>query len=225
MSGVLAVGFRLNARCGYTVVELMVTIVIVSVLAATVGTFFAKLLTLQENEREDAYIREKLVDICGACADALSVGSTLGTYYTPSNHEMVVKYRQETGGVSLETGVVSRVAYLTLSLAATNRNVVVGVDGFDRGALVRKLTRQINGDADLIPLLGRLVSCTITPVNANNAVLEQLDGDIRSLNYATTDAALAYLEVKAQYQVKDIDGEVRKKTVSAGRMVRLWNRE
>ena len=101
---------------GFTVVELMVTIVIVAFLSATVGTFVCKLLTIQERDREEAYIREKLTDICGAYADFLSIGSSISSTTGVSNQETVVKYRSETGGVSLETGIVTRVAYLVAAM-------------------------------------------------------------------------------------------------------------
>ena len=116
-----------NRMGGYTVVELMVTIVIVSVLAATVGMFFVKLLTIQEREREEAYIRERLSDICGVYADFISIGSSFSTATNLSDQATVVKYRQETGGVSLETGLVSRVAYLTSLMNTTNKTIDLNI--------------------------------------------------------------------------------------------------
>ena len=208
-----------NARRGYTIVELMVTIVIVSVLAATVGVFFVKLLTLQERDREEAYIREKLVDICGLYADMMSVGSYIGTRtnIVAGSQDMRVFYRHETGGVSLETGVVTRVAQLTSSLNPTNGTLDVGIDAFESGELVRKLSRRTNGDASLIPLVGDLVSCTVVPFGAV--------GSAGSDGFDVNNAALAYLEVAAKYKVKNDEGEFEVRTARAGRMVRLWNRE
>ena len=190
-----------NHKRGYTVVELMVTIVIVSVLAATVGALFVKLLTIQEQEREEAYIREKLSDICGAYADFLSVGSSIST----SNRTTLVTYRHETGGVSLETGIVSRVAQLTSSTNATSKAIDLNVDVFESGGLVRKFSRSMSGDAPLIPLMGDMVECTI----------------VTSRTYA----ALGYLQVTAKYKVENDEGTVVEKPVTVGRMIRLWNRE
>lgn len=208
------------AKDGYTVVELMVTIVVVSVLAATVGMFFSKLLTIQEREREEAYIREKLTDICGAYADAMSIGSSFGTRTNFLTNAMDVKvnYRQETGGVSLETGMVTRVTQMISSIDTTNNIVDLNIYGFSQGNFVRKLQRKANGDAALIPLIGEVVSCTITPINYGAS---SLDGD----GYSTNNAALGYLEVKARYKIKNDDGDLEEKTATAGRMVRLWNRE
>ena len=203
---------RKNKILGYTVVEMMVTIVVVSVLAATVGVFFSKLLTMQENEREEAYIREKLADICGAYADDLSVGAA----FSKSNQTEIITYRHETGGVSLETGRVSRVAYLSSSVNATNNTLDLNIDVFEQCELIRKMTQQLNGNAPLIPLLGDMVRLRITPLNGN--VWE--DGLVQ-----TSDAALGYLEAMARYRVKNDDGEFVTNTVTAGRVVRLWNRE
>ena len=220
MSGVIimkigASGIRLpetaihwNGKRGYTVIELMVTIIIVTVLAATVGMFFVKLLTIQENEREEAYIREKLTDICGAYADDLSVGRS----FSRSNHTEIVTYRQESGGVSLETGRVTRVAFLSLSL--TNREVRLDISGFVQREIVRKNSRGVRGDASLIPLVGDMVSFRITPLKGNSTV----DGDSW-----TSDAALGWLEATARYRIEGDDGNIIEKPVTVGRVVRLWN--
>lgn len=195
----------------------MVTIVIVTVLSATVGTFVIKLLTLQEQEREEAYIREKLADICGAYADAISIGSAFSTRFTSSSSpETIVEYRMETGGVSLETGKVSRVVRLSSSLNLTNKVIDVDVYSAKRGGMNRTLTRSMRGDAHLLPLLGEMVSCTITPLNAN--VIEDEGSQ-------TSDSALGCLQVKARYEVENEDGELEERFATAERVVRLWNRE
>ena len=208
-------------RRGYTIVELMTTIVIVAVLAATVGMFFVKLLRIQERDREEAYVREKLADVCGAYADAMSVASSFGTRMNPltGGTEMRVDYRRETGGVSLETGKVTRVAHLTSEVNVTNRTVDLKVFGFEQRELVEKLSRIAKGDALLLPLAGDMVKCTITPLNVAG------DTRVDDVGFVTTDAALGYLQVTARYKVRDDAGEMVEKTVEAGRVVRLWNRE
>lgn len=206
---------RSRWRLGYTIVELMVTLVIVTVLAATVGMFFARLLSLQEREREEAYVREKLADVCGAVADDLSIASSFSMRTNLVQRDIIVAYRQETGGVSLETGRVSRVVYLTLTLNATNRTMALSAYTPEPEGLKQALASSLNGDAPLIPLAGDLVGCTLTPLNA---AFTEKDGGLAS------DAALAYLQVSARYAVRNDDGEVEEKTATAGRVVRLWNR-
>lgn len=205
--------------------ELMVAMVIVAVMASSAGVFFAKLLTIQEREREEAYIREKLSDICGAYADFLSVGSNM--YTNSADNEIIVGYRQETGGVSLETNIADRVAYLKSSIKSAEQSddsmtTAVDIDIYskdpvaDAGSLVRimgddvsqKYSRSIRGDASLIPLIGGMVSCRITPVDSS-----------------MTNAALGYLEVSARYKVENEDDEYVVKTATVGRVVRLWNRK
>lgn len=229
-----------NRSCGYTIVELMVTIVIVSVLAATVGSFFVKLLTIQERERDEAYIREKISDICGAYADMLSIGSAIIASDNPSNQVTIVKYRQETGGVSLETGCVTRVAYLTSMMTNTVMNfdvlsLVPEEEDLDKKFLT-KLTRRASGNAALIPLPGDMVSCTLTPLgttglpahdpmNEMDDYLSRRMAQKEDYGFEMTDAALGRLEVKARYKIKDDEGEFVSKTVTVERVVRLWNRE
>lgn len=193
----------LAIKRGSTVVELMVTIVIVTVLAASVGTFIVKLLTLRENDREDAYIREKLIDVCGTYADLLSVGSSINT----NGPGMQVTYRQETGGVSFETGVVSQVTSLISDV--TNGMVKLNVYGLELEESILKYVRQANGNADLIPQVGNIVSCTVTPINAT---------DWQS-------AALGNLRIEARYQVRNGDGNIEIKATRVERIVRLWNHE
>ena len=206
----------LRGRLGYTVVELMVTLVIVAVLATTVGVCFVRLLSVQENEREEAYIREKLADVCGVIADDLSIGTSISLSTNLVQRDVIVAYRQETGGVSLETGRVTRVAYLTLTLNATNRTMALTAYRREPEGWTRTLSSSLNGDAALIPLAGDLVACTVTPLNATD--MTEKDG------VQTSDAALAYLQVSARYAVRNDEGDLEEKTATAGRVVRLWNR-
>lgn len=203
----MAMSYQSGKR-GYTVVELMVTIAIVTVLAATVGTFVVRLLTFQENDREDAYIREKLTDICAAYADFLSVGSAVNTNWLG----LTVAYRQETGGVSFETGTVSHVTSLITSLNTNNWTVELNAYGLESGSNVLKLARTASGNAPLMAMRGDMpdiVSCTLSPLNA--LTIEA--------------AALGNLRVEAKYQVKNKDGEYETRATSVERIVRLWNHE
>ncbi len=202
-----------ESKSGFSIVELMVTIVIVVFVSLTAMVFFAKLINLKEREREDAYVREKLADFCGAYADMLSVGTSIQYKGGAStNVPITVAYRQETGGVSLETGVVSRVAYVASQVNMTNNTVDLNIEGRNL-----RIVRHASGNAALIPVVGDMVSCTIKPFNYTG--LDEKDG------YVTYNAALGYLEVKARYAIKNRDGESVTKTASVGRVVRLWNRE
>ena len=215
-----------NGLYGYTIVELLVIVLIVAFLATTLGMFFVNLLTIQENEREDAYIREKLVDICGMYADYASVGESFQT----NSQITLVKYREETGGVSLETGRVSRVTRLMTSngnadaINANKPNFEIGSIEWneDKLTFISKISRFLRGDAELIPLVGNKVICSITPLNFN---VTRPVGDDYFGNLQTTDAALAYLQVVSEYKVKNDEGKYESKTVKVGRIVRLWNRE
>lgn len=206
------------ARRGYAVVELMVTIVIVALLAASLGVFLVKLTSIRERDREEAYIREKLCDICAAYADAMSLGYSFGTAIGGTNGLMAVSYRQETGGVSMETGVVTHVTRLTSALNPTNSVVDLNFYGIEAGALSSKLRRRASGDALLIPQIGDMVSLTVAPLNYASE-------EPSTNGFFTTDAALGYLQATARYEVDDDEGRTEMKTVTVGRVVRLWNRE
>ncbi len=190
----------------------MVVTVIVTFFAVAVGTFFTKLLGIQEREREEAYIREKLSDICGLMADDISIGKS----FMQSNSFTIVNYRHETGGVSLETGRVYNVSKLVASLNTTNNLLNFGLDVFEAGRIVSKPPSSVNGNAHLIPLLGDMVSVSITPLNANIESFESIQ---------SSDAALGLLSLSARYRVENDDGEIVTNTVSAERLVRLWNKD
>lgn len=202
-----------NGKYGYTVVELMVTVIIVAILATTLGIFFVKLLRIQEQEREEAYIREKLIDFCSSYANYASVGSVFYSATNALNQLTAVKYRLETGGVSLETGIVSKVTYLASKMNVINKTIDIDIFSQGVNGEERKLSRRMSGDASLIPVPGDMISCTLTPLSSSTN------------GYETTDAALAWLEVAAQYEVMNDDGDKEMKTVKAGRLVRLWNKE
>lgn len=217
-------------RRGYTLIELLTTILIVVILVAVIAVYYVKLLRIQEKEREEAYIREKLVNICGVCADYLSVGSSFHISTNSVNQMFAVKYRQETGGVSLETGRVARVSYLTGYVNTPSEkfkedddstgNGTINFDVYSMGVdgIKKTLSNTANGSAQLIPLFGDLVSCTITPLNYTQKC-------VGTNGYETTDAALAWLHVSAEYVIENEDGGFDKKTVGVGRVVRLWNSE
>lgn len=205
---------------GYTIVELMVTVVIVSLLVVSVGAFIVKLLTIQEKEREEAYFKEKLADICGAFADELSVAKSISI----CSNQIVVNYPQESGGVSLETGRISRVAYMIVSnkVGQTLRSNLFAYD-FD-GEVGLRLSRILQGDAELIPMPSIAVGCTITPLGTDVAALEMRE-DPRFAGGTTAETPFGYLQVAAQYEIKDDAGKFVMKTASVERVVRLWNRK
>jgi hypothetical protein len=196
----------------------MMTVVIVAILAATVGMFFVKLLTFQEKDREEAYIRERLSDVCGAYADFLSVGSFVSTRTNRFHHasDLRVDYRQESGGVSLETGTVSRAAYLISSADDAGGAVDLDVYAFAKSNVVHKFSRSIMGDAALIPFTNEIASIEIVPLNYA-VKTNTIDG------FEKTDAVLCRLVVTARHEVEDDYG--KKRPVTAERVVRLWNRE
>lgn len=201
-----------SGRHGYTIVELIVTMVIVVVVSATVGGFFVKLLTFHEKERHRAYIQERLVDICGFYADYLS----LGTNVCNDVNRFGVDYRVETGGVSFETGRVSRVAQFVSSMktSAQFRNTTLDFSAwaFEPGIITNKFCRNLRGDDTPLVPLSSIRELKIKGRNVN------LSHRLDPLNASGT---LWHLQVLATYEVEDGDSEA----VRACRIVRLWNRE
>ena len=202
----------MRAVRGASAVELLTTTAIVAVLACVCGVLFARLLSVRERDREEGYIRERLSDICAAYADAMSVGSS----FEASNGVMTVRYRHETGGVSLETGVVVRAARAVAYMNPTNFASVLDIYSFQGGSLGLGVSRSASGDAELIPLPAEMTGCTITPLNGNT---------VENGGIVESDSVLGYLQMSARYKIRDREGNAEYKTVSAGRLVRLWNRQ
>ena len=218
----------------------MVTILITAILAATVGTFFVKLLSLQEKDREEAYIRETLCDICAYYADYASIGSSFSV--GADGKKTLIAYRQETGGVALETGRVSRVAYLTLATNSWNRvldmntySIHHGVNdkifGYEKQNLTNKISRILNGDATLLTLsTGKLkvtnLVFSVSPLRTTSSQVIDYTPDEEFPNfYAMTNAVFARLSVRADYLYRNAKGAMTNATATAERVVRLWNHE
>ena len=199
--------------------ETAVTLGLAALLAAMVGTGMARMLALQEREREEAYVRESLADVCAAYADMISIGSSMRGSTNLANQAVTVGFRQETGGVSLETGRVTQVAYVTSMANPETKALELDIYSLVPEGLDLRLSFNARGDAALIPLAGEMVSCTVRPLNYDPETATNTAG------FLITDAALGYLEVKARYAVKNKKGEEEERFATAGRMVRLWNRE
>jgi len=194
----------------------MVTILIVSVMATSLGAFFVKLINLHEKEREEAYIREHLLEICANFADYMSIGTNV----VYSTSEFVVSYRHETGGVSLETGRVVRASQMTASVNSINdekqpKIMHLNVAAFEQGKVnANKFSRNLRADdTPLIPLN------SLKELRLKNGGKVDLSYEIRKFN---TDASLWKLKIIAEYEVEDDDDDPRRK-VEVERIVRLWN--
>ena len=210
-------------KCGYTIVELMVTVVIVSVFAVGMGTFVSKLLSLQERDREEAYIREKLVDICATYADFLALSTNIST----SASDFVASYRHETGGVSFETGRVSRVAELATALNVLSKTGLVTIDlnarSFRIGedGLTNDFSRTMRGDDTPLVNPRAMKGLKIGDGNDGNV---NLSFELEPLSTKNEDDALWNFKVNAHYKAVYAKGGTTNKTVTAERIVRLWNR-
>lgn len=202
-------------KSAYTFIELMITILIVTILSATIGAFLANMLSIEEKEREEAYVREKLADVCARYADLMSIGTRFSVNTNPLVQAMMVDYRKEAGGVSLETGLVTRVSKLTSMVNTAKEKMDLDIYSFTPEGLEQTYTREMTADAHLIPFFAGITTCTIRPLNySTNSI---------AFGYNTTDAALGYLEVTANYEMEDKKGNKVPKTIKAGRVVRLWN--
>ena len=196
---------------GFTLHELLVTVLIAAILATTVGVFLVKLLTLQEKDREEGYIREALADICAYYADFASIGSSFSVSADPN--ESIITYRNETGGVSLETGRVSRVAYLTMTTNSTGNAIALNAYAYDNSdqvgtikifselktGLTSGLSQTLRGDPLFISSPRRKldlnkirISSSITPLktSSSDVLTPSKDESFNNSGFYKSDAVL-----------------------------------
>lgn len=224
-------------RRGYTIFELMVTILVVTALAAVVGAFFVNLLTIQERDREEAYIRETLADMCANYADFTSLGSA----FSIANLANIVSFRQETGGLSCETGRVSHVAYLATATTnstmdlnfyslSTNSSKTCRIFSNLKNGLVSNWARKLNGDASLLDLPTskldvRSVICTLTPLGVKESDAGYVS-DSKFIGFNVySNAAFGNLKIEAWYTYRNSRRESVLTNAVVERLVRLWNHE
>ncbi len=198
----------------FTIIELCVTILIVTILCVAMGGAIVRLLRLRESDREEGYMREKLALICAEAADYLSMANSIVADSTP--HGLVLKggFRMETEGVSYETGKVVKVSGLYLS--GTNGAFNLAMDTADRRyesvrgleGLYRK-RQYLDADGMLLDVLARIVEFRVDP----------------PLVYGVTNSLpLHVLTVSATNNYYDIVGNSNAvRRVTSKRGFRLWN--
>lgn len=189
-------------RSGFTIVELMVCIVLVVILATSIGPSAVKLLHVVESSREEGFIREKLVTLAGFYADWLSLAQS----YVVTNMSGGVKvisadYPDETEGVSFETNNLIKVT--ACHSAVSNGMWNIWFDTHDQRYPNHIRQIAFDGDALLEHVSARIVDVSLKPVP--NQVYSTLS--ILATNYLWDAKADAY--------------SVR--TVKTERIVRLWN--
>lgn len=192
-------------RCGFTIVELMVCIVLAVILAASVGPSAVKLLRVVESSREEGFMREKLATIAGVYADWLSLAQS----YVVTNMANGVKvisadYPVEMDGISFETNNVCKVTACHSAVSNGMWNVWFDTHDPRYPDHVRKVS--FDGDALIEHVSARIVEVTLKP-----------ELPLPNQAYCT----LSILATNHFWDVKADAYSMR--TVRTERIVRLWN--
>ena len=187
-------------KIGFTLVELLITMLITTIVAAVFGLGVVRLLRLEESNRQEGYIRERLTMITSTYADYLSMGSKLWPVNFPNNVKgYSTEFRTETGGVSFETGKVTRVVGMTSSVSNGLFNIGINTAGEMFNGFLEK---HISGAAELLPVLSLITDVSIYPE----------DGAVRMLSITASNTV---------YNVKSNQYEPRQ--IVSRRLFRLWN--
>lgn len=188
-------------KFGFTIVELLVTMLITTIVVVVFGLGVVRLLKLEESNRQEGYIRERLTMITSTYADYLSMGSGLWPVDLPDNVKgYCTEFRTETGGVSFETGKVTRVVGMTSSVSNGFFNIGINTAGEISNVLLEK---HISGAAELLPVLSLITDISIYPD----------DGPVRMLSITASNTV---------FNVKSNQYEPRQ--IVSKRLFRLWNR-
>lgn len=185
-------------RAAFTIVELLVVTLIVTILAVSVGQMIAAALTLEQQYREESDVMESLADTMAYVERYVSLANNLTTN---GNGVAVATFRMEAGGVSFETGHWTRVSQSAIMLT----NNVLGC----------QITSG-DGDPDKQPTQTRTFDADGRQIVAPAVVtVVRIDGVGQSVVQAVLEASVP---------VKTRTGTVTNKTVSAERPIRLWNK-
>lgn len=192
-------------RCGFTIVELMVCIVLAVILAASVGPSAVKLLRVVESSREEGFMREKLATIAGIYADWLSLAQS----YVVTNMANGVKvisadYPVEMEGISFETNNLYKVTACHSAVSNGMWNVWFDTHDPRYPDHVRKVA--FDGDALIEHVSARIVDVTLKP------------------ELPLPNRAYCTLSILATNQFWDAKADAYSmRTVRTERIVRLWN--
>lgn len=212
--------FSRNVRCtAFSLVELLVVLLIVSVFSFFAGPAMIRASRLERNLRDEAYVRTRLVLNLERITRELSIASSIGWYALDGKtaasesaiqegRDVIIKlsYPQETGGVSFETNRISQVSSVRL---------LAGSD---------LILSSASNRVDLAPAEQRR-SLSAAPVFVGGGhdsfsglwITNVVSGGMVNSN-------LFHVTVSAIVKLDDGNGMTRDKVVSVDRFVRMWNR-
>lgn len=196
-------GCKDNAvKFGFTIGEMLITMLITTIVATLFALGISRLLKVEESNRQEGYIRERLTMITSSYADYLSMGSSLALAEGP-NHTKVYQtyFPMETGGVSFETGKVVRVVGMATSVSNGLFNVCMNTAGRDSPDVLEK---HVSGAAELVPVLAMITDVMITS--------------------STNAPAVGMVSIVASNTVYNVKrNRYEPKLIVSKRLFRLWN--
>ena len=205
------------SRKGFTVIELMITILIVVILTVSFGGALSGLLCLHEKDREEGYMREKLAYICGEFADYFSLADKVGRFMDENGKAVYAAgFRMEADGVSYETGKVVKVSNIYVS--ATNGIFNVAMRNAD--ARYRRAgdsddvfykRQEMSSDGMLYEVMSKITVFSIDPL--------PIDGMWHTNQYYM----LTVAATNGYFDIRGATNAIR--TVVSRRAFRLWNAE
>ena len=163
------------ANKGFTLVELMATIVVMVFMAVYVGAGLMRLLSLDELNREKARALEKLSDIEARTQTLVAVGAKASSM---SDTRIDIVYPYMVFGIVCETNYLVQVTNTTLSLPQNNA-IVTTVRSGKRGGGQDKTLRMDFLDPLVDSSGTRLERRGTAPLYINGVVLLSYEYDVK----------------------------------------------
>ena len=203
---------------GFSLVELLVVMLIVSVFSLFAGPALVRASRLERNLRDEAYVRTSLVMDLERIAREISLATSIDWFESDGKtaasdsvirdgRNVVVKlsYPEETGGVSFETNRISQVSSVRL-FSGTDSILASASNRVDLAPAERR--RHLSAD----PVFVGGGNASFSGFWITNVV----SGGIVQTN-------LVHVTLSAVVKLDDGNGRTRDKEISVDRLVRMWN--
>lgn len=203
-----------RSSSGMTMVELLVTVAVVSVVACVGGLGYLRSSKLEKNFRREAYARTTLVKNLERLEQLVSLATSVewigkngepvdsGSLPAAESSFLKLDFPLETGGISLETNWIPGVVSIRMRLKPREAELFVSniVDGVGRETMLR------------MPFESPMSLEREKPVYS----------PIRAVVTNVSDS-LVHVTLSSSYVRENAKGDADPVVVSADRLVRLWN--
>lgn len=201
---------KITVACsGVTLVEMLVTLLLVMIVAVGLSTAISAALSIEQRYREESDIRTAL-------ALQMDYAERYFSLATSITNQQTAAFRQETDGISMETGHWNRVSGVTLSTTNNVLNFRITSNDSERHDAVAD--REFSADS--------MLRASLVQTNATRCTYARLEGDgtVRRLVLKTDFLEKVRTNTVAGTRMW-LTTVTRTNTISVERPIRMWNKD